>query len=334
MPKVSILMPVYNAEQYIVQALESIISQSFKDWELILINDASTDNSESVIMQYEDDRIYYIKNTENLRLIKTLNKGIGYCDGEYIARMDADDICLPDRLKQQVDFLDNHPHYLMCGTNASVIDSNGRRTGKIHNLTDNNYLQISLLFSPSFIHPSMMIRKEILQQNKYDEAYKHVEDYELWCRIAKQGKIANIDNELLKYRWHSTNVSVINNQVQNELKDKIIKEELKRLDIIPTDKELYCHKTTFQLYNLGNKQDITVDLYNEVSDWFSKLIHQNQIKKIYNQSDLIAFLWSRWVVLCISQKSYGKIMTPPFSSFKPAIITKLVKLILFLRKKK
>jgi glycosyltransferase involved in cell wall biosynthesis len=267
-------------------------------------------------------------------LIKTLNKGIGYCDGEYIARMDADDICLPDRLKQQVDFLDNHTDYLMCGTNASVIDSNGRRAGKIHNLTDNNYLQISLLFSPSFIHPSMMIRKEILQQNKYDEAYKHVEDYELWCRIAKQGKIANIDNELLKYRWHSTNVSVINNQVQNELKDKIIKEELKRLDIIPTDKELYCHKTTFQLYNLGNKQDITVDLYNEVSDWFSKLIHQNQIKKIYNQSDLIAFLWSRWVVLCISQKSYGKIMTPPFSSFKPAIIRKLIKLILFLRKKK
>ena len=334
MPKVSILMPVYNAGQYIAQAIESIISQSFKDWELILINDGSTDNSESVVMQYEDDRIYYIKNAENLRLIKTLNKGIDYCDGQYIARMDADDICLPDRLKQQVDFLDSHTDYLMCGTSASVIDNSGKKTGKIHNLTDNSYLQISLLFSPSFIHPSMMIRKEILQQNKYDEAYKHVEDYELWCRIARQGKIANIDKELLEYRWHDSNVSVLHSKVQDELKDKIIKEELKRLDITPTDNELYCHKITFRLYNLGNRQNTTVDIYQDVSNWFCKLIQQNQIKGIYNQSDLMAFLWSRWAVLCISQKNYSKIMSPSFATCKPDIIRQLIKLILFLRKKK
>lgn len=334
MPKVSILMPVYNAGKYISQAIESIISQSFKDWELILINDGSTDNSESIIMQYEDSRIYYIKNTENLQLIKTLNKGIDYCDGQYIARMDADDICLPDRLKQQVDFLDHHPDYLICGTSAIVVDNDGVKTGKIHNLTDNNYLQISLLFSPSFIHPSMMIRKEILQQNRYDEAYKHVEDYELWCRIAQQGKIANIGRELLKYRWHNTNISVVNNRAQDELKDKIIKDGLKRLDIVPTEKELFCHKITFQLYSLGNKQVISVDTYNEISEWFTKLISQNKIKNIYNQSDFIAFLWSRWMVLCISQKNYRKIITPSFVSFKPAIIARLIKLTLFLRKKK
>lgn len=334
MPKVSILMPVYNAGKYVSQAIESIISQSFKDWELILINDGSTDNSESIIMQYEDSRIYYIKNTENLQLIKTLNKGIDYCDGQYIARMDADDICLPDRLKQQVDFLDHHPDYLICGTSAIVVDNDGVKTGKIHNLTDNNFLQISLLFSPSFIHPSMMIRKEILQQNRYDEAYKHVEDYELWCRIAQQGKIANIDRELLKYRWHNTNISVVNNRAQDELKDRIIKNGLKRLEIAPTDKELFCHKITFQLYSLGNKQVISVDTYNEVSEWFTKLISQNKIKNIYNQSDFIAFLWSRWMVLCISQKNYRKIITPSFVSFKPAIIARLIKLTLFLRKKK
>ena len=106
MPKVSILMPVYNAEQYLSQALDSIVSQSFEDWELILINDGSTDRRESIIMDYDDERIFYIKNPVNLKLIKTLNKGIDYCGGQYIARMDADDICHPDRLKRQVEFLD------------------------------------------------------------------------------------------------------------------------------------------------------------------------------------------------------------------------------------
>ena len=251
MPKVSILMPVYNAEQYLSQALDSIVSQSFEDWELILINDGSTDRSESIIMDYDDERIFYIKNPVNLKLIKTLNKGIDYCGGQYIARMDADDICHPDRLKRQVEFLDSHPQVLMCGTAATVLDNSGVKPGNIHNLTSDDYLQINLMFSPSFIHPSMMIRTEVLKHNKYDEAYKHVEDYDLWCRIAKLGKVANIDDELLQYRWHDSNVSVLNSEVQHELKDELIQRELSRLALTPTELELYCHKVTFQLYALG-----------------------------------------------------------------------------------
>jgi glycosyltransferase involved in cell wall biosynthesis len=334
MPKVSILMPVYNAGQYLSQALDSILSQSFRDWELILINDGSTDDSESVITRYDDERIYYIKNPVNLKLIKTLNKGIDYCGGRYIARMDADDICHPDRLKQQVKFLDSHPEYLMCGTSAIVIDSTGKKTGKIHNLTDNDYLQIGLMFSPSFIHPGMMIRREILCRNRYDEAYKHAEDYELWCRIARQGKVANIDSELLRYRWHGSNVSVVYNEAQEELKDKIIKNEISRLGLSPTEEELLCHKITFRLYNLGNKQEVPVNLFDEVAAWFTKLVKQNSIKQVYNQSALIAFLWSRWTVLCISRKRYSRIMFPPFAKYSLPVLTGLAKLILFLRKKR
>lgn len=333
MPKVSILMPVYNAEQYLSQALDSIVSQSFEDWELILINDGSTDRSESIIMDYDDERIFYIKNPVNLKLIKTLNKGIDYCGGQYIARMDADDICHPDRLKRQVEFLDSHPQVLMCGTAAAVIDNSGKKTGHIHNLTSDDYLQINLMFSPSFIHPSMMIRTEVLKQNKYDEAYKHVEDYELWCRIAKLGKVANIDDELLQYRWHDSNVSVLNSEVQRKLKDELIKRELSRLDLIPTGLELYCHKVTFQLYALGNKLDVPVDRFDDIANWFTKLIRQNEIKHIYVQPALVAFLWSRWAVLCISQKKYGKVLFPPFAKYNTAILSRLIKLIFFLRKK-
>lgn len=333
MPKVSILMPVYNAEQYLSQALDSIVSQSFEDWELILINDGSTDRSESIIMDYDDERIFYIKNPVNLKLIKTLNKGIDYCGGQYIARMDADDICHPDRLKRQVEFLDSHPQVLMSGTAAAVIDNSGKKTGNIHNLTSDDYLQINLMFSPSFIHPSMMIRTEVLKQNKYDEAYKHVEDYDLWCRIAKLGKVANIDDELLRYRWHDSNVSVLNSEVQCELKDELIKRELSRLDLIPIELELYCHKVTFQLYALGNKLDVPVDRFEDIANWFTKLIRQNEIKHIYLQPALVAFLWSRWAVLCISQKKYGKVLFPPFAKYNPAILSRLIKLIFFLRKK-
>lgn len=332
MPKVSILMPVYNASRYISEAIDSVLAQDFQDWELILINDGSTDDSEAIIMQYEDNRIYYVKNRINLGLIKTLNKGLDLCEGEYIARMDADDVALSGRLRKQVNFLDNHRACLMCGTNAVVIDNSGKQSGRIRNLTNNNFLQISLLFSPSFIHPTVMIRKEILRSNKYNEAYKHVEDYELWCRIARQGKIANLSDELLAYRWHDTNVSVLNNKVQEELKDKIITDELRALEIVPTAEELYYHKITFRLYSLGHKQDVSVGQFGEISEWFSKLISQNEIHKKYNAKDLRAFLWARWIVLCISQKKYGK-MIPAFASFNPLVLTKLLRLILFLKTK-
>lgn len=333
MPKVSILMPVYNAERYIAQALESIIYQDYKDWELILINDGSTDRSDEIIREYEDERIYYINNPQNLKLIKTLNKGIDYCDGDYIARMDADDIMVSDRLKHQVDFMDAHPDYLMCGTNAIVVDSEGNKTGEIKNLTDNDMLQINLLFSVPFIHPTVMVRKEVLQANRYDEAYVHIEDYELWCRIAKLGKVANTNKNLLAYRWHNANISVIHNQEQKRLKDKVVTHQLSRLGIMPTDDELYCHRITFRLYDMGVKQNVRVSQFNTIASWFSKLIKQNDAKGIYKRTDMIAFLWSRWIVLCISQKKYKSMLFPDFASYNPKVLAKLIKLILFLRQK-
>lgn len=334
MTKVSILMPVYNAERYLAQAIKSVLAQSFTDWELILINDGSIDKSESIIKQFEDDRIYYLKNTSNIGLIKTLNKGIDLCQGKYIARMDADDISHPDRLKKQVDFMENNPNYLMCGTDAAVIDNNNTRTGRIRNLTRNSLLKINLLFSTPFIHPSVMIKNEVLKQNKYDESYKHVEDFELWCRIAKLGKIANIQKDLIDYRWHNTNVSVVNNRIQSELKKKIITDELVTLlDIYPSEKELYCHMITFNLYHMGNKLDISVDDFNDIDIWFSKLIRQNYAKKVYNQTNLIAFLWSRWFVLCVSQNKFSQAFSPSFATYKFTVLSRLFRLTLFLRKK-
>ena len=334
MPKVSILMPVYNAERYLAQAIDSIINQSFTDWELIIINDGSTDQSKSIIESYNDPRIKHYENEANLKLIKTLNKGIGLCTGEYIARMDSDDISQPERLQIQVDFLDKHPSYVMCGTNARVVDNGGKKIGKIRNLKRNNFLQINLLFSNPFVHPSVVIRRKALENNHYDEYFKHIEDYELWCRVALEGKIANICKDLILYRWHSSNVSVVHNDMQMLLKNEVVKQQLQELDIIPTEKELYCHRITFRLYVWGKKQNVSVEDFDDVDKWFSKLIRINRRKERYSQPDFIAYLWSRWIVLCISQKKYGKMFKPRFASYKLPILWKVFGMVYYLSKKK
>lgn len=333
MPKVSVLMPVYNAEKYLVQAVDSILNQTFRDWELIIINDGSTDSSRQLLERIDDNRIIIIDNEQNLGLIKTLNKGIDLCKGTYIARMDADDISLPDRLGKQVHFMDNNPDYIMCGTNALVIDNDGEVTGKIRNLISNELLQINLLFSNPFVHPSVIIREEVLKTNRFDDGYKHIEDYELWCRIAKLGKIANLENDLLLYRWHDSNVSVINADIQIQTKKNINKLQLRRFDLSPNDDQLYAHNITFNLYHLGTKQKVSVDKINEVENWFSTLCKQNEKLGLFSPNDLTAFLWSRWLVLCLSQKRYSRLLHPKFASYKLSVIKKLLRLVAHLKNK-
>lgn len=333
MCKVSVLMPVYNAEKYLAEAIDSIISQTFKDWELLIINDGSTDSSKSIIETYTDARIHYIENDTNLGLIETLNKGIQLCKGEYIARMDSDDVALPERLALQVQFMDNNHDYVLCGTNAIVIDSAGQATGKVVNPSNNTFLQISLLFTNPFIHPSIIMRKKALANNLFDKKWIYVEDFELWTRLANRGKVANLEQTLLKYRWHNSNVSNIYSEIQEDFKNRIIKQQLEKLDIKASDQDIALHRLTFKLYSLGQKNEIGVDQYEKIGDWFRKLKEQNRSKLIYPLSEFDAFLWSRWIVLCISQGTIWKALFPRFISFSPAVIYRTLQLIAYLRKK-
>lgn len=327
-------MPVYNAQKYLSEAIDSVLAQTFDDWELILINDGSTDRSKAIIERYRDSRIRYVENEQNMGLIATLNKGIDLCEGEYIARMDADDIAMPDRLSMQTDFLDRHADYVMCGTDAIVIDANGQQTGKIKNLCRDALLQINLLFTNPFIHPTMLIRRRILINNRYNVHYRHTEDYELWCRLAKLGKVANLNAELLKYRWHNTNVSVVYNDIQQNLKDEIIRRKLYDVfGLEPDEEELSVHKITFQLYSLGKKIEVPVNCFNNISDWFIKLIKKNEEIQYYDNADLTAFLWSRWLVLCFSQGKKRRALFPPFASYSPRTLMRLFKLSLYLMRK-
>jgi glycosyltransferase involved in cell wall biosynthesis len=205
LPKVTVLMPVYNGERYLKEAIESILDQTFTDFEFLIINDGSTDRSVGIIESYADSRIRLVDNGENLGLIKTLNKGIDLTRGEYIARMDADDISLPKRLEKQVGFMDSHPKVGICGTWARIIDERGLIKGL--RKVPAGRTALTLCWRPSpFIHSSCIMRSTLLQKNKYSLEYPHAEDYALWLTLSRTTGFHNLDEYLLLYRIHGTNI--------------------------------------------------------------------------------------------------------------------------------
>lgn len=215
LPKVTILLPVYNAEKYVSQAIDSILKQTFEDFELLIINDGSTDESEEIIFSFKDPRIRYLKNTQNRKLVDTLNKGIESARGEYIARMDADDISLPARLQKQVSFLDNNPLVGVCGT---WYQNFGVRNNVVKTPVDDTSIKTFLFFNSPFCHPTVVFRKELLLRHnlKYDNIL-YAEDYMLWVKLSRLTEMANMPEVLLLYREHEKNISSTNrpNQVRN-----------------------------------------------------------------------------------------------------------------------
>jgi len=202
-PKISVLMPAYNAEKYIGEAIESILNQTFKDFEFIVIDDCSTDKTWEIIQKYaaNDLRIRFFKNEKNLKLSLTLNKGIDLCRSQYVARMDADDFSYPDRLEKQYNFMENNPEVGISGGSMNVCDQFlNVRSVRNYNLTDEEIRKHIFRYSP-FCHPLVIIRKAVFDKvGKYDTNFNPAEDYELYFRIGVLYKFGNLKDTLLKYR--------------------------------------------------------------------------------------------------------------------------------------
>lgn len=210
-PKVSVVISVYNADKFLREALDSIINQSYKNYELIIIDDCSTDNSRSILQEYADsyDIIKLVLNTENIGLTKNLNKAIQLSEGLYIARMDADDISMENRLKNQVDFLEANPNIDVVGSYALDIDENGKslRINKVP-VNHSDIVRMMPKLCP-MIHPTVLFRKKMLENiNFYNEKYRTSQDYELWFRASSKGVVFhNIPETLLKYRFDDNYVN-------------------------------------------------------------------------------------------------------------------------------
>ena len=303
-PKVSVILPVYNAERYIKECIESILNQSFTDFELLIINDGSTDSSEKEIQSIKDFRIRYFLNDTNLGLIKTLNKAIELSKGKYIARMDADDICSPNRLEKQVNFLELHHEVIICGSWAKVIDESGVTTGRIKRIDTNELIRANMLFTTPFLHPTVMIRKEVLETNKYDENAKHCEDLELWVRLSQDPnyKFHNLPEYLLNYRIHATNVSVLHSDFQTDKRKQLIRPYLEKLVGKVTVEELNIHFLTF------SPEAVSKSDQRAINNWLVVLSKKNRIKNSFDQKSFNALLLSRWFITCLRSKSYFNLL--------------------------
>ena len=229
-PRISVLMPAYNSEKYIAAAIESILNQTFTDFEFIIINDGSTDDTAKIVDEYakRDNRIKFVNNSKNKGLIGVLNEGLNLARGEYIARMDSDDISLPTRFERQIAYMELHPK---CGVLGTWFQMFGNATNIVRHPKRINLL--NLLRDQHVGHPTVMIRKSVIDKYgfRYDPDYKHAEDFELWSRMVMITEIHNLPEILLRYRWADTNISVVHSQTQQDVAKRVKQNILDKLSV-------------------------------------------------------------------------------------------------------
>ena len=209
-PLVSVIMPVYNAERYLGEAVESILSQTFADFELIAIDDCSTDGSLAILKSFaeKDKRVLVLENERNLGVTPTLNRGLAIAHGELIARMDAVDVSLPERLEKQAAFLEAHPEIGLVSGDAVAIDAEGCAIPEAFALIrEPGYIKWLLHFTCPITHPAVMGRKALFEQaGGYDPALRYAQDYDLWQRMSHFTHITNIPDTLVGRRVHSQSI--------------------------------------------------------------------------------------------------------------------------------
>jgi len=209
--KVSIIMPVYNADKFVYEAIDSILKQTYTNFELLVFNDGSTDKSLEIIQSFKDDRIQLFNYEQNIGYVQHLNMGILEAKSELIARMDADDISLPNRLEEQVKYMTENPEVGLCGTMCNII---GKEDEIIDHLLTHHEIVSELFWKNSFIHSTIMMRKSTLEKYNinYDISFRPSEDYLLFTKMAMVSKVVNIDKVLVSYRFHENQVTITENR--------------------------------------------------------------------------------------------------------------------------
>ena len=216
-PKISVVMSVYNGDKYLEKAIQSILHQSFQDFEFIIIDDASTDSTTDILARFTDPRFKIMRNHRNIGLTRSLNIGMREAQGEYIARMDADDISLPHRLETQYEFLRNNPEYALVGSSYYSIDENGRTVSLVPVLTSDQEIRAGLQKQNWFGHGTVMMRNNtFVECGGYDEEFIYAQDYDLWLRMTEKFKVSNIEEPL--YCWRITSDCISKKKINEQQK--------------------------------------------------------------------------------------------------------------------
>ena len=230
-PKVSVIMSVYNGEKHLQEAVDSILNQTFKNFEFIVINDGSTDSTAEILKSFFDERMIIINQDNRRGLTKSLNRAVSSARGEYVARMDADDVSLPERLGQQVAFLDEHTDVALLGCNFYEIDDSGNIVARKELIPENEEIKWRLLFHNCYGHSTTIFRKECFSAvDGYDESIFYSQDYDLWIRLSQHYNLGNLCEFLHKWRRNeSKGISMINFREQHKSASAISDRALQQL---------------------------------------------------------------------------------------------------------
>lgn len=284
-------MPVYNGETFLREAIESILNQTFTDFELVIINDGSTDSSANIIRAFTDPRIVFIDNDINTGLPRVRNQGLYASRGQYIAWLDCDDVSVPERLEVQVKFLDQHPQVGVCGAWVKMVGEGNEWIARYP--ANPEYIRASLLFNNFVVNSTVMMRAACTREVglRFDLSHHLSQDYGLWVRIPKPWQITNIPKVLTIYRLHTSQVTAVHKQKQIDIAWEIQKEQLAGLEIFPTEKEKLIH---LSLSGLVRHTFEKLDQIFEARDYLLKLNKANKRYERYNKKAFRYVLFEKW----------------------------------------
>lgn len=295
-PKISVIMSTYNTDkEFLKSSIESILNQTYSNFEFIIVCDGSV-NDFNIINEYDDERIVIIKHDKSVGLTKSLNEAIKISKGEYIARMDSDDISLKNRFMVQLNFLEKNKNINICSTFCKYIGD--KNNYNIDLFYKKEQKKAELFIYNRIVHPSIMIRKSFLSDNNilYDENYKYSQDYELWSRCCKITDIYVIPKVCINYRVHAGQISTAKVQEQNELCRNIYTRNLNSIDF-PN-----AIDNTKYLFYLSKKGNYNIS-YEELKDFINKVVALNRKKNIYDEKELTKILYYRIFVVKFGKMS-------------------------------
>jgi glycosyltransferase involved in cell wall biosynthesis len=295
-PTVTVVIPVHDRARYLGAAIDSVLAQTFTDFELIVADDGSTDGSDAIAAGYADPRVRLLRNGTNLGAPATRNRAIAEARGRYVANLDSDDLMRADRLARQVAFLDAHPDIALLGSDKGRIDSGGRRMRKLRRRpTAPAAVAARLLFRCCIAHTSMMARTAVLRDHPYDTSFPVSQDFDLFTRIAERHAVGNLPEPLVLYRRHATQVSLQHARTR-AMQTRIMARQLDRLGVAHDDADLANHA----LLARPRTQNVPTRAYLAwARDWLHRLEAANAAAGVHEAEAFRRVLGEVWLAQCL-----------------------------------
>jgi len=295
-PLVSVIMAAYNTEKYIAEAIESVLSQTYSNWELVIADDASTDTTADIVDRYarQDGRIKMIRLDKNSGQAIARNKAIEKSMGKYLAILDADDVSLPDRLLKQVEFLESNTDISLVGSSAELIDEAGKAIGTKRKPLSNKEIRFRLLLQTQFTASTVCTTKSaFMEVGGFDTKYLYAEDYDLWSRLVKKGeKLANIAQPLVLYRMHS-------NSVSRKTETQKIQEQ-NALDVNARNVAPFItipRKNLVNMVNMNNNRQLSIFQIIDALKWYRRLVQGYVVSDVCTKTEAV-YVKNLYCVIC------------------------------------